>query len=58
MTTPAAPERSPAPLVTPAASWLVGVLVGAHFLQWTVFTADAMQGVFAFQRGDLDAGRW
>ncbi len=58
MTDPAAPERSDTPLVTAAASWLVGALVIAHFLQWTVFTAEAMQGVFAFQRGDLDAGRW
>lgn len=58
MTAPAAPERSETPLVTPAALWLAGVLMAAHFLQWTVFTAEAMQGVFAFQRGDLDAGRW
>ncbi len=51
-------ERPHAPLVTPAVGWIVGLLLGAHFLQWTVFTAHAMQGVFAFQRGDLDAGRW
>lgn len=46
------------PLVTPAVGRLVGTLLTVHFSQWTLFTAEAMQGVFAFQRGDLDAGRW
>lgn len=46
------------PLIPPATFWLVGVLLGAHFLQWTVFTAEVMRGIFAFQLGNLDAGRW
>ena len=49
---------APSPLVTPAVAWLVGGLLGVHFLQWTVVQPEAMQAAFGFQRGDLDAGRW
>jgi len=46
------------PLVTPAVAWLVGALLGVHFLQWTVVQPVALQETFAFRRGDLDVGRW
>lgn len=46
------------PLVTPAVAWLVGGLLGVHFLQWTVIQPAALQEAFAFRRGDLDVGRW
>lgn len=58
--TETAPSYRPSaqPLVTPAVLWLVGAMLGAHFLQWTVVQPSAMQEVFGFRRGDLDAGRW
>lgn len=54
---PAAPQP-PVPLLPPATLWAVGVLLGVHFLQWTVVQPEALQAVFGFRRGDLDVGRW
>lgn len=54
---PPSPEHR-APLVTPAVTWLVAWIAAAHFLQWTVVQPADVQELFAFRRGDLDAGRW
>lgn len=51
-------QSAPPPLVPPAVLWLVGALLGVHFLQWTLVQPEAMQEVFGFRRGDLDGGRW
>lgn len=45
-------------LLPPATLALVGVLLGVHFLSWTVFKPEVLIEALAFHRGDLDAGRW
>lgn len=46
------------PRITPAVAWLVALVLGAQFLQYTVFQPEDLQGALGFRRGDLDAGRW
>lgn len=46
------------PLVPPAILWIVGAILGVHFLQWTVLRPEVLSDAFGFRRGDLDAGRW
>jgi membrane associated rhomboid family serine protease len=38
--------------------WLVGVLALVPYLQWTLVQPADVQGMLAFSRSDLDAGRW
>jgi membrane associated rhomboid family serine protease len=38
--------------------WLVGVLALVPYLQWTLVQPADVQGLLAFSRSDLDAGRW
>lgn len=56
--TPDATNATPRPLLPPALAWIVGVLVGVHFLQWTALRPEVLVDTLGFQRGDLDAGRW
>jgi len=55
---PSPRTETPPPLVTPAVLWLVAVLIAVHFAQWTIVQPVELQALLAFQRGDLDVGRW
>ena len=45
-------------LMSPVVGWLVGLMCGVEFLQWTVVQPLTVQEVLGFRRGDLDVGRW
>lgn len=55
---PSARSENAPPLVTPAVLWLVAALIALHFAQWTIVQPTELQTLLAFQRGDLDVGRW
>lgn len=51
------PVAAPAPRVTRVVGWLLALLLGVQFLQYTVLQPEDLQAL-GFRRGDLDAGRW
>ena len=51
-------EESRSPIVTAGVRWLLTGVVGAQFLQWTLVQPEEFRALVAFQRSDLDSGRW
>ena len=51
-------ERTAAVISSPAVLWLVALLAGTHFLQWTVVMPEDAQRLLAFHRGDVEGARW
>lgn len=56
--TPTSANTTPPALLPPAVLWLVGGLVGVHFLQWTALRPEVLIDTLGFRRGDLDNGSW
>ncbi len=47
-----------APWMTRGVTWLLAIILGVQFVQFTLVQPADVQAVLGFRRGDLDAGRW
>lgn len=57
LTTPAeGPLR--APRITRGVTWMIAMLLGVEFVQYTLLQPTDVQDVLGFRRGDLDGGHW
>jgi membrane associated rhomboid family serine protease len=46
------------PRITRGVLWLVALIAGVEFMQFTIVQPEDVQGVLGFRRGDLDGGHW